>query len=375
VVAEHPLPAAPEERKTVTEILTGCIDMSSDITWADLPTILHDARLLELRWVTGWLRRSQVRLRFECLRRNTDGSALADRKVELVIHDLATLAVAYDAACRPSEFHPCHVLSAGDLHRWPSGAEPAVWVNDPGRDGDFLGALRVDWFAGGPAALPGCPVRVGLAFGYGLPGLQILVGGAGIEAFAAGRPLELAEWAAQYGAWWDGWHRHWAEKENNPAAPGSLPEDTTIPAGIEPPLDPGYPWPDEPVVDWDPTDAPAEMLAALAEWFEAEARQEGSPGGGRRFYARQVDVWWVEGNRAAASVRGVEHSTPAGEFPASNTESVQQFSLRRRGTGWAVRPLARGWPPYGSAPARPAADKPWLLRWRSGPVVTERPVG
>jgi len=356
------------------KILTDRVDMSNDITWADLPIILHDARLLEFRWVTGWLRRPQVRLRFECLRRNTDGSELTDPTVELVIHDLSALAVAYDATCRPSEFQPDHVLSAGDLHRWSPRAESGVWINNPGLDEDFLGALRVDWFVGKPATLPGCPLRIGLAFGYGRPGLLMLVGGARIEAFAADGPLELAEWVAQYGAWWDGWHRHWAEKKSNPAAPASFPEDRTIPVGVSPPLDSEYPWPDEPVVDWDPSDAPAEMLTALGEWFEAEACKEVSCDsflGDRRFYARQIDVWWVEGNRAGASVRGVEHNA----YKGSNTESVQQFSLRRRDTGWAVIQLARGWPPYGSAPARPAADKPWLLRWRSSPVITERPAG
>jgi hypothetical protein len=37
---------------------------------------------------------------------------------------------------------------------------------------------------------------------------------------------------------------------------------------------------------------------------------------------------------------------------------------------WTIVSWSRGFPAYGSAPALPAPAKPWLRRWKSGPVRT-----
>jgi hypothetical protein len=345
--------------------------VSALVTWEDLSSLLHDAQLVHLAWRPA---ATDVSLSFHCLRRNTDGSALADPTVRVQVSGVTVLAVAYDATCRPSQFVPSRLLTPADLRGWPCGSEAFVWVNNPERETRLLDALRVDWFAGAADEVPACARRLGLAFGNTFPSLALLIGGAELAAFAGDEPLSLDRWAEQYNAWWAGWQRHWAAKEQNPLMDLSLVvEDAVIPAGIDTPLPANYAWPNETVVAWEVTDAPADLLATLTRWFEDEVgKPSGSFGCGARFYARQIDSWWVEGKRAGVTVRGVEHSPPTGVSPARNIECVQECLLCRRPTGWAVQPLSRGWPPYGSAPARPASEKPWLARWHSGTVLSER---
>jgi hypothetical protein len=345
--------------------------VSDPVTWTDLTHLLHDARLARLAWRPA---DADVTLWFHCLRRNTDGSPITEPTVRLVVSGVSALAVAYDGTCRPSEFAPTRSLTAADLRGWDCGAEPYAWVNAPAQDERLLDALRVDWFAGAAGDVPSCAYRLGLSFGHGFPSLWVLIGGAKLEAFAGRDPLPLDLWAEQYNAWWGGWRRHWAGKGKDPDPDAvGVAEDLAIPAAVDAPLPADYPWPDEPVVEWEPTDAPADLLAALAGWFEAEAaRPRGSFDLHERFYARQVDSWWMEGKRAAATIRGVEHRPPVGEYAASNVECVQACLLRRSASGWVVQPLSRSWPPYGSAPARPAREKPWLGRWKSGAVLSER---
>jgi hypothetical protein len=332
---------------------------------------LHDARLTQFAWRPP---AADISLLFHCLRRNTDGTAIADPTVRVRVSGVTALAVAYDATCRPSEFTPSRLLTTTDLRGWPCGSDVLVWVNSPGRDERLLDALRVDWFAGAAGELPACAQCLGISFGYTFSSLSILIGGAELEAFAGDDPLPLDLWADQYSAWWTGWRRHWDAKKQNPgAAPAPVAEDLAIPVGVDPPLPADYPWPDEPVVEWEETDAPADLLAALRRWFEDEfGRPPGSFGLDPRLYVRQIDSWWLEGNRAGATVRGIQHSPPAGEYPARNIEFVQKSLLRRTPTGWTVEPLECGWPPYESAPARPASEKPWLARWRSGTILSER---
>lgn len=345
--------------------------MSEPVTWADLPNLLHDARLTYFAWKPA---EANVSLFFNCLRRNVNGSEIADPTVRVVLSCVKTLTVAYDAACRPSEFTPPALLTAAGLQSYYCNDEPVVWLNHPHSESRFLSAIRVDWFAGTVNDLTACAYRVGLSFGHGLPYLSILLGGAQLEAFAGRKRLSLALWGAQYGAWWDGWREYWSaqrQNSNTEAKPGA--EAAAIPAGVDPPLPAEYAWPEEPVVEWEPTDAPADVLQALTQWFGDEASSpRKSFGLDRRFYARQLDSWWVEGERASATVRGVEHNPPVEGHPAQNIECVQECLLRRTASGWTVQPLARSWPPYGSAPARPAREKPWLLRWKSGKVLSRR---
>src|SRR5262249_31594897 len=76
--------------------------MNAPEAWADLPNLLHDARLFEVRWGQG--KRSGADLSFNCLRRATDGTDLPDRGVELRLAEVRVVGVGYDGPGRPFAF-------------------------------------------------------------------------------------------------------------------------------------------------------------------------------------------------------------------------------------------------------------------------------
>jgi hypothetical protein len=89
---------------------------------------------------------------------------------------------------------------------------------------------------------------------------------------------------------------------------------------------------------------------------------------GRWGFARALDDWWIEGRRACAVVRGIEHEMPQEGDPAENRESVWTFALRWRECRWIIDSYVQGWPRFGSAKKLPSRRKPWLKRWQSGLV-------
>jgi hypothetical protein len=287
---------------------------------------------------------------------------MSDRAVELRLSPVGALVLAYDSTETPSAFRPPRVYTATALRSWQVDADINVWVNDPDRDERALDALRVDWLAGSAADLAKCRYRFGLTFGHGLPYFMIQIGCDRLESFAGEQPLSLQDWAGQYAAWWREWSRRQDPKRRDPDAA----DQPVLKPAVDPSSSPIHEWPGEPVAEWEPTDTPPELLAAIAAWCEAQFRPV-SYDWGVRFYARQVDSWWAEGKRAGVTVRGIEDGRPG-----TSAECVHQFLLRRKSSGWVAEPLSRGWPPYGSAPERPANEKPWLLRWRSGEVLSRR---
>jgi len=70
---------------------------------------------------------------------------------------------------------------------------------------------------------------------------------------------------------------------------------------------------------------------------------------GRWVYLRSVDKWWIEGQRACVVVRGIEHTMPDEEDPASNDETVLSYRLLRCGERWIISTWSQGWPGFGSA--------------------------
>ena len=58
-------------------------------------------------------------------------------------------------------------------------------------------------------------------------------------------------------------------------------------------------------------------------------------------YARSVDSFWIEGERACVVVRGIQHWMPLEGEPARDDESVWAFGLRRVGDRWRIRTCAR----------------------------------
>ncbi len=139
-------------------------------------------------------------------------------------------------------------------------------------------------------------------------------------------------------------------------------------------------WTDE--FDCPPSDAPDELLGPVRTWFEAGlpldaakrvsvapnldespreqiASEQASMVGdsfGSWDYAREVEGWWIEGDRAYVGVAGATHYMPMDGDPAENNLSRWAFRLRRREGVWqihnhtggnsdelAMRPWARGW--------------------------------
>jgi hypothetical protein len=267
-------------------------------------------------------------------------------------------------------------------------------MNGPRWEEDVINALHVDWFLGGRGTLDACPFRLGVCIGRYLESMTMLLGCEEFAVYSAGVPLSLETWQSQFAAWWNHWEEHWRVTGGR----GGTTEDATIPMAESPKPDLSYQPPPEPAVAWEATDAPAEILTPITDWFHAyhqrdwprlartwpdrnhtpeeravQLAEEFERAFGRWGYARQVDEWWVDDLRAQVKVRGIEHQKTLGpEHPTENVESVWSFYLQKVTDGWVIRDFSQGWPPYKSAPANLDSDKPWLQKWKSGRVLTHR---
>lgn len=345
----------------------------------DIPSLLHDARLTDWHW-DSQLRRMQWF--FSCLRRDEDGLPIEDSTVELRLEGVEQVLAYYSpAACtvKPSEFDVRQRLSAGDLAGWAvQPTEATVAINSRQADFDLATSCTQDVLVDGvePSAL-----RVHLSFvphSYAADSVVVtlLVVCDSLQPFAAGVPLDVETWTAQFEAWWAGWRQHWAgatEVQNEEREP-SL-EDTFIPAGQSPPPDLSYRPPAAPPFHLEPTDAPVELLKPIKDFHaglhdkdwqrmasaypyfdrsdaeRAEQLQDQylSHEFGRWLYVRCVDSWWCEGVRACVVVRGVEHTMPDEDAPAKNEETVVAYGLRKAGDRWVITTWSQGWPRFGSA--------------------------
>lgn len=374
--------------------------------------LLHDATVADVTWDRAL---SLFTLRFNCLRRNPDGSDMDDRAVEFRLTGVRVIAVGYDSASlemRPSRFEPHRRVTPGDLADWPfRPQEASLRIDSAAVVEDALDSARLDWLAGNGPDLRAAPRTFCLTFDqwtdFGMPVIHVrlLVGGDKFTVVdGGGVPFDVEVWEQQFEAWWSGWQRHWASKpdeededgdDNAEGEGGGASEyETAIPAGEPEPPDPSYRPPPEPVFALEPTEAPPEVLRPVRDWFEghhardwarmarayphpeepveerAAKLEEWSCGHdfGRWGYARSVDDWWVDGRRACVIVRGVEHEMPSEGDPAGDREAVWTFALRHRVGGWVIDTYSQGWPGFGSAPKRRAAEKPWLKEWQSGTV-------
>lgn len=361
-------------------------------TLLDLPDLLHDAELQTGVWRPDERRLS---LRFECLRRGVNGAKLDDRRVELVLDDVRAIALCVDTNGdqRPSTLADLHIDATISPWPWPA-QEMAVTINSA-LDLETLDlAARTVWLHGSRADVI-APIQLGLHPHYAHIrecNPQLWVAAGRISAWAAAEPLSLDRWAEECAAWWNDWREEAdmpqleGDEDNDDASDD---EDTRL----------EYQPPDEPAYDL-ASDLPADLQATLRDWFEglvrrdwaqrtrasrnldlsweedvaAVARRYMTSEFGRWSYLRAVDSWWVEGARAFVQARGIEHTMPVGDKAeddtADNIEAVWGLELRRREGRWNVVSWSRGFPAYGSAAALPASAKPWLSRWRSGPVIT-----
>lgn len=362
--------------------------------------LLHDAVLEEVVWDQTL---ATFKVRFNCLRQSGTDSELSDRAVEFNLAGVQVVAVGYDSsdlAARPSRFDPPQRITAEALADWPFRPQEAtLWINSAMVQ-DAVASARLEWLDGDEQALRDAACTFCIVFDqwgdFGLPMLHVrlVIGGESFTITSGGVPLGLDEWTKQFEAWWTGWKAHWDAKTAERKENESVEYETCIPAGQPESPNLTYQPPREPAFALEPTDAPPEVVGAIRDWFESHherdwlrlarvyphadrsleeraAELESWKMGhefGRWGYARSVDEWWLEGPRACAVVRGIEHSMPCEGDPEENRETVWTFGLRLRNGVWTVDTYSQGWPGFGSAKKLSGRQKPWLRRWTSGEV-------
>lgn len=363
----------------------------------DIPNLLHDAQLLTVEWKPEL---AQVVLMFDCLRRNADGSEMADRSVEIRLVGVHRIAAYYDPVdirLRPSSCRLDDPFIASDLENWPlPPLEAFLAINSEESLFSMATSWRVDWLQGCPMppAADRCALFIHLQInkhdnGETASERSLYFECDSIHTLSSGVPLDLDHWAGQFDAWWKSWEQHCQRGEGSDGEDRELvEEDAFIPSGEDPPQDLSYRPPDRTAFSVQRTGAPAALLQPIQDMHEAildrnwarlarawpnydkntdeRARElEEQYLGldfGRWAYVRQVDEWWEEGNQACVTVRGIEHSAPDDEDPATNQEVVITYALRKSDRGWRILTFSQGWPEYGSADSSDG-PKPWLDEW------------
>jgi hypothetical protein len=354
-----------------------------------IPDLLHDAVLTNLEWRRDV---AKMQLAFACLRRNSEGSPLED-PVELVLEGVTGIAVYYAPAAieeKPSRFEVTEELTEADLGVWSDQVIP-LYINSKVEGFEMRTASCVNWIVGEStesSPLDICIVKE--TFSSRSRGVRtgLLIQCANLQAMSGYLPLGIDEWAEQFDAWWHGWKKHWAEKEEGEAP---VREDAFIPAGEDDPPDLSYRPPNKHPFVIGETDAPPELLNPIRrfheghhsqDWFEMArthpnlevppdqcARQFQEQYQSYEFgtwcYIRTVDSWWQEEGRACVVVRGVEHSMPDEEDPATNSETVITYGLRKLEDDWIIWTWSQGWPRYGSAP-KSLETESWRNEWELG---------
>src|SRR5262245_27359968 len=98
----------------------------------DIPSLLHDARLIECRWDRQL---KTLDLCFDCLRRNVDGTPIEDSVVDLTMGGVERVVAQYAPASftvKPSEFEPSSRMTLADLEDWPHReVEAHLAINSP----------------------------------------------------------------------------------------------------------------------------------------------------------------------------------------------------------------------------------------------------
>jgi hypothetical protein len=364
-------------------------------TLKDIPPLLHDARLSGCRWDNHL---KTLHLCFQCLRRNVDGTPIADNTVDLKLAGVERLVAYYSPAnvlVKPSAFKLGSRITLADLEDWHGSVDANLAINSPQSEFEAATSCVRETLFGesGDDVLGECELQVHVSFEphqYGLDAAttSLCISCDTLEPLTNGIPLDIETWQDQYAAWWKGWRDHWSKKGNDEVE-GSEPafEDTVIPARKSDPPDLSYRPPLEAPFSLPPTSVPAELLkpiedyhtgvherdwlkVALAYQFfdyepvERAARLRDQFLGynfGRWVYVRHIDGWWCEGNRACVIVRGIEHTKGNAKSPARNEETVVTYTLRKFRQTWVIATWSQGWPKYGSAKKLQEAQT-----WRDG---------
>jgi hypothetical protein len=356
----------------------------------DIPELLRSARLLrgEMR-----LPARELSLHFSCLRRNTDGTALADATVELHLAHVVAVAAVYDATWpqkRPSEFNLPSECEMTVLNPWPMVAqEVALRVDSKADDEQVALAARVRWIMGGAQDASRAAKRVSFNFAVECRDVDAMlwIACGEIAPWSAGRSLDLQLWVEQYRAWWHAWaEKTTTNKRTARDSDRASGEGKVVPfVQAEGSTDRGSP-PSELPFALETSVVPSELLEPLRVWFEApfagewlkmarvypdldstdEARAQALAHSSADYepwsFAREATNAWIEGTRAHVQVLGVHYFPPDEGSSAYNRLTRWSFDLRKRGNAWQIRRYVED---DGSDDAM-GAD--WIKCWSAGPI-------
>jgi hypothetical protein len=341
---------------------------------AKLSQLLQDAHLADGSFAED---AATMKLVLHCLRREGDGADLSEQPLRLELTGVSAMAVVHDPLWphdRPSALEVPSESDVVGLDPWPFVDDVVSATKNSATDAETveLGAW-VRWFLGDQKVGLACPIRLCLEFPpAGEPEQRRLVWIAceSVGVFEGEKAFDFDRWLGQSEAWWRYWDARWKEKdEQREEAPRRGKGDSMIPVPPTEAPDLSYRPPDWPAFELSSTDAPQELLDPLRDWFESvlerdwarraasepeldRTRDEQVVSTKRRFenqefgrfgYARSIDEWWVEGDRAFVRVHGTEHRMPVGDLPAEDLSSVWEFALRRRGGRWCVAGYSQGW--------------------------------
>lgn len=345
--------------------------------------LLHSAPITRWAWQPA---RQELRLAYASNRADNEGRVLK-HPVNLTLRGVTAVALSLDLtdpSVRPSTVQLPPPLSLRSFRGW----KHADWCCGPTFTKGWAltaarTALRLDWFVGDLRALRSAPLQA--VIDTWLPPVQnsapcqfegaLLIGAASACVHCRGKPLPIRQWENQFDNWW----KQWEETELRAAGAAGSPATTSD--SSTPPRRPHSP-PRQPVFAVGATNLEAQLRSTLAEWFSA-LRQGDAAFLRRRHgwtffdadrpgYARDIEDWWIEGDRAYVRVRGIEYQHNFESSSPELLEAVWAFSFIRRRGMWLINSLSTSYPLYGSAPTVPLRKKPWLRTWRGPKVRTRR---
>ena len=323
-------------------------------------------------WSVEWRPESRVvDLTYEPLRRAIDGSELADPRVVISLEKVSEIGIGHSPSTdgiRPSEYSLDRWLQPTDLTCWEFDPTESTFDLDSEQIAfEFSTSYRVSWYP--IEDLPrSSTVILGLSHSQllGLPTneISLLFRTNRLSLTSGGALLDIETWKSQHAAWWKSWEEHWGIEPEESEEPQF--EDRFIPAGEAAP-DQSYRPPERPPISLQPNDLVEELLTPISKWFSSfhsaalhdylEAtldldtpeeermrllQSERNDTFGSWPYAREITDWWIEGNIAQVTVRGVEHYMPEEDDPAEDMEVVWNFRLVQHDSRWFVQSWASG---------------------------------
>jgi len=357
-----------------------------------IPSLLHDARLKSLEFDDSL---AKLRLVFSCLRRNPNGSPI-DSPVEICLDGVEEIIAYYhppNVEVRPSKFVVGEEISAAELKAWTRQPNEA-YLSINSEQADFIYATScVQRQLVGDGVHRNSNLSIHLAWdahshSEDAVATRIRVACDSIHVTSIGMLLD--DWRRQFEAWWEGWREHWQDKDTEATTDQkSVQEDMFIPAGESDAPDLTYRPPMKEVLQLSESDIPLDLLEPLRSFHEGVLKRDWqntaiaypnfdqtvderalqlgeaylSDDYGRWLYIRQVDSWWIEGQRACVVIRGIEHTMPDGEDPAEDRETVVTYGLLKRNGRWTISTWSQGWPQYGSAESSDKSEA-WKSEWK-----------